>query len=165
VHGPFYSWLENSSDEALKKSLIDAVHYVLAFTKTHGPFDGIYGFSTGALIATLAVGIATDPNLQDKLLEIDELSELGSLDESDFEESPFRFAVLACAGFRAKDMDTLRRIASIPLPLNYYGGEDGDANLIETKSFHLIGLEDHHKNKSEEIASLYKYSKILYIPG
>jgi hypothetical protein len=209
VHGPFFSWLDN--DEAkLGESLIEGVRRVLGFVKDNGPFHGVYGFSSGALVAALAAGISKDPNLQAKILKIDvnmkssrfnfvrgastKLSMIESartlnnrkssrllrnlstrnlsarnlsaqLDKEDFKKKPFNFAILACSAFLPEDMRTLRKIADIPLPMDPFGGEEGAANLIRTKSFHLVGLEDGFKNKSEEIASLFKYSQIMYLPG
>ena len=92
VHGPFYSWFpkfddvatattteedeeENSSrekdkNEVLNESIVKAVHYVLQTIHTKGPFDGIYGFSQGAFIASLVAGISTDDMLQESILSL-----------------------------------------------------------------------------------------------
>lgn len=199
VHGPFFSWLDH--DEAkLGESLIEAVRHVLGFVKANGPFHGIFGFSSGGLVAALAAGILKDPNLQTKILRSVENGKSGRLsflrrassklsmsesartsqyrqsskltaqfserlDTTDFKKKPFNFAILACSAFLPEDMKTLRNIADIPLPMDPFGGEEGAANLIRTKSFHLVGLEDGFKTKSEEIASLFKFSQIMYLPG
>ena len=90
VHGPFYSWFpkfddvatvtteeneENSSrekdkNEVLNESIVKAVHYVLQIIHTKGPFDGIYGFSQGAFIASLVAGISTDDMLQESIISL-----------------------------------------------------------------------------------------------
>ena len=63
VFGPFYSWLDKD-EEKRGASLITAVRDVLTVAKNNGPFDGIYGFSSGGHVAALASAIATDPSLQ-----------------------------------------------------------------------------------------------------
>ena len=77
VHGPFFSWLDSkelSAEEApqasmrnindkLGKSVIKSVRKVVDAVKEQGPFDGIYGFSSGAIVATLAMNIMSDPSL------------------------------------------------------------------------------------------------------
>ena len=42
--------------------------------------------------------------------------------------------------------------------------EEADTK-IKTKSFHLIGIEDQIKGKSEEISSLYKNAHVMYFSG
>jgi acyl-CoA synthetase (AMP-forming)/AMP-acid ligase II len=89
----------------------------------------------------------------------------GHLDSTDFLTEPFSFTILACSAFSVHDVKKLRELAGIPLPTDPYVGEEGNTNLIETNSFHLIGLEDDFKAKSEEIASLFKGGQIMYLPG
>jgi len=61
VDGPFYSWIDESSDVAKAKSLQEAVSNVNAVLGELGPFDGIYGFSHGAFIAAIVVNMMHDP--------------------------------------------------------------------------------------------------------
>ena len=65
INGPFYSWFDKN-DSA---TLISAVHDVVDFCQTNGPFDGIYGFSTGAVVASLATNLPNDSELRDLLLD------------------------------------------------------------------------------------------------
>jgi len=67
-HGPWYSWIDGSSDEDITNSLTHAVKEVLVTVATHGPFDGIYGFSSGGAIAALASNICKDQELLDMVL-------------------------------------------------------------------------------------------------
>lgn len=64
VKGPFYSWFDKESSKE-NSSLITAVKDVVSAVKHHGPFDGIYGFSSGGVVAALAANLTKDPTLQD----------------------------------------------------------------------------------------------------
>jgi len=57
VDGPFYSWIDESSSVTKEKSLQEAVGNVNTVLGELGPFDGIYGISSGALIAGIVVNI------------------------------------------------------------------------------------------------------------
>ena len=56
-HGPYYSWfLEETKGrrkDAIRRSILSNVRDVLKVIETQGPFDGIYGFSSGAALAAL----------------------------------------------------------------------------------------------------------------
>ena len=65
VHGPFFSWIDEAGDsEEVRASLTAAVQHVMATVQQLGPFDGIFGFSQGGIIASLASNIADDDALQ-----------------------------------------------------------------------------------------------------
>ena len=70
VHGPFYSWIDEENKN-LDNDLLVSVQYVLNAVSELGPFDGIYGFSQGALIASLVAGIADDEFLSQQLATAD----------------------------------------------------------------------------------------------
>jgi len=61
VDGPFYSWIDESSSVTKEKSLQEAVGNVNTVLGELGPFDGIYGISSGALIAAIVVYMIHDP--------------------------------------------------------------------------------------------------------
>lgn len=63
-HGPFYSWIDTSDEKAMNESVVNAVRLVLKAVKVHGPFDGVYGFSNGGLIAALAANVFADHKLR-----------------------------------------------------------------------------------------------------
>ena len=63
-HGPFWSWLDNTDAQSLNESLVNGVRLVLKVVAAHGPFDGVYGFCNGAIIATLAANVASDYKLR-----------------------------------------------------------------------------------------------------
>jgi hypothetical protein len=65
AHGPFFSWLAANDGQ----SVIEAVRVVLAVVEEHGPFDMIYGFSSGGVIAALVANIAADHTLRAAVLE------------------------------------------------------------------------------------------------
>lgn len=62
--GPFYSWIDDSDAEAANESIVNSVRLVLKVAQAYGPFDGVYGFSNGGLIAALAANIAMDSKLR-----------------------------------------------------------------------------------------------------
>lgn len=65
INGPFYSWFDKD-DPA---SIIKAVQHVVSFCHMKGPFDGIYGFSSGAVVASIVANLSRDPMLQELLRE------------------------------------------------------------------------------------------------
>ncbi len=65
INGPFYSWFDKD-DSA---TIIKAVQDVVSFCHMNGPFDGIYGFSSGAVVASLAANLSRDPELGELLRE------------------------------------------------------------------------------------------------
>ena len=77
------------------------------------------------------------------------------LKNMDFTVPPFCFIVLACAS-TLQDESILTEVAIL---------STGGDSIITTNSFDIIGIEDEQKKKSEKIASLFTFCKILYIPG
>lgn len=51
VHGPFYSWIDPSNENAMNESIVNSVRLVMKVVNAHGPFDGVYGFSNGKIIS------------------------------------------------------------------------------------------------------------------
>jgi len=47
VYGPFYSWIDKSETKKVNDSIVESVRHVIETVHTHGPFDGVYGFSQG----------------------------------------------------------------------------------------------------------------------
>jgi hypothetical protein len=68
INGPFYSWLEKDQSK-LRNSLLRAVKDVVEAVEHFGPFDGIYGFSSGGVVAAMAANLSRDPLLLDALEE------------------------------------------------------------------------------------------------
>eukprot|EP00979_Chaetoceros_neogracilis_P010927 scaffold2618_cov195-Chaetoceros_neogracile.AAC.4 len=65
VDGPFFSWIDESSNASKERSILEAVINVNSVLNSElGPFDGIYGFSTGALIAAIVTNTIQDPLLK-----------------------------------------------------------------------------------------------------
>jgi hypothetical protein len=166
VRGPFYSWI--TPEEPL--SLISAVRAVLMAVEENGPFDGVFGFSSGGLVAALACNIAADHSLRAAVLQEAPLpsnqrrfSLLNILAppvktnlKTDLQEPPFRFAIIAC-GASPQALSKLRMAADLdPLP----------CSSIDVPSVHLIGVEDAFKAVSEDIATLFRQDDkrhILYM--
>ena len=72
VRGPFYSWIDNRKESIKQREMHDslrsAIQELLSFIEEHGPFDGLYGFSSGAFIITMAIATLIDPRIRCKLL-------------------------------------------------------------------------------------------------
>lgn len=64
VHGPFYSWIDQSDARATDESIVNGVRLVLQAVQHHGPFDGIYGFSNGAYLLVPKLEVCLKDNLQ-----------------------------------------------------------------------------------------------------
>lgn len=205
IHGPFYSWIDIDNEKG-GRSLIEAVHKILTAVHLNGPYDGIYGFSVGGLVASIAANIVRDTALQEALDNFESdgtsasifsfvrrmsptvnprnsLSGVGTINgiwnnqeyghlthgvEYNFSEPPFKFIILACSGFKTSHLSSLRKLAGLP---NYEYDNVLQMNMeeantkMEMKSFHLIGIEDELKAKSEEVLCLYKDPHVMYLPG
>eukprot|EP00984_Skeletonema_dohrnii_P025018 scaffold14161_cov121-Skeletonema_dohrnii-CCMP3373.AAC.2 len=196
INGPFYSWLDKD-DSA---SIIKAVRDVVSFCDSHGPFDGIYGFSSGAVVASLVANLSRDPELKELLKEdpihirtVQDVANLLNVDGirnvatkrrnsqvfgqrnsvqngprraslwANYARQPltlekplFKFAILACA---APDASSIREKADMNNPIQI------EAGTIPISSFHIIGIEDDFKARSEKNASLFASRKVMYMPG
>lgn len=141
VPGPWYSWLPDddavwADGPALRNAICDAVEYVLSILQNDGPFDAVFGFSQGGLIANLVNGLSTDQAL---ISALQQRSNSCSLPNG----TPFNAAVIACAG------------SSLPLPELRLKAELGPAPQVSPQihSLHLIGREDDYRPWSESFAS------------
>jgi len=73
IRGPYYSWFEDNMDgEDLRQSIIAGIRGILQVSETLGPFDGVYGFSSGAAMAALAACVNADPSLRAAITEVEE---------------------------------------------------------------------------------------------
>ena len=68
VSGPFYSWIDDTSDESRVQSIHRSVLNVYHVIRDMGPFDGIFAFSSGAVIATIVMNMLHDETLREKFL-------------------------------------------------------------------------------------------------
>ena len=211
INGPFYSWFDKD-DSA---SIINAVRDVVRFCDSHGPYDGIYGFSSGAVVASLIANLSQDSELRELLKEDQRRSSqvfdqrlrrnshspvfdprlrrnshsqvfdqrqrrtslifgrsnshesslrtrLASLwvnharQPLDLEQPLFKFVILACA---AQDACSIREKADTNNPITI------EASTIPISSFHIIGIQDDFKARSEKNASLFAFHKVMYLPG
>ena len=222
IRGPYYSWFEDNKDgKDHSHSILSGVRDILNITQTLGPFDGVYGFSSGAAMAVLSACITADPQLRSAIKALDEgidVRRLGSMakrfstkitkekratlsrsqksqksmkshgtkpnrksrldgflskgenskryskrfdsiDTEDIVEPPFKFVILACAASPFSGVAELRRAAGLPVMKTL------ELNSYTIPSFHIIGIEDHFKTQSEEVASLFAHRKVMYIPG
>ncbi len=158
VAGPWHSWLPPAQDgdcdgRALRRALCEAVCTVLAAVEAHGPFDGIYGFSQGGLVASLVNGLPLDDALAAAL------AEHGGRDYSHLfrEHRLFDGVVIACAGASAA-LAALRERAGL--------GE-APSEFPPSQVLHLIGRTDAYKPWSEALAlaSDPRTTTVIYLPG
>ncbi|CAI1858233.1 AMP-binding protein [Serratia fonticola] len=156
--GTWYSWLsgggENSpqENEILFNTLCYAVYYVLKNVAQKGPFDGVFGFSQGALIAALANNLYQDEPLQAALI-----SRFGDSVRSIIPQQPlFGMAVFACAASSVPLAELRRKTGLSPEPL-----------APDCQSIHLIGREDPYKPWSESFVHTFEPSKttVFYLAG
>ncbi len=191
INGPFYSWFDKD-DSA---SIIKAVQHVVSFCHEKGPFDGIYGFSSGAVVASMAANLSRDPALRELLREDpmhmhlwDLLSVDGMRRASAVRRNSSIFGTrgsVVNANRRASFFGHVRPPPDLDQPLFKFAilacaaplvspiREKADMNnptpieagTIPVSSFHIIGIEDGFKAMSETNASLYASRKVMYMPG
>jgi hypothetical protein len=76
VSGPFNSWYRSSySDARFKSSFFQAIVTVLVAIRELGPFDAVYGFSQGAVVAAFCALIWNDHELKDAIVSYSNESE------------------------------------------------------------------------------------------
>lgn len=143
VPGPWYSWLPGdegtlANGNALANAICDAVQNVLSILENEGPFDGVFGFSQGGVIASLVNGLPGDEALKSALQ-----ARAGSTSSPALlSKAPFRATVIACAGASISLAELRLRagLGSVPAPSS------------KSRSIHLIGREDDYKSWSESFA-------------
>ena len=123
---------------ALRRSLQHVVNEI----STKGPFDGCYGFSQGAALASLLCEPAVHRALG-------------------LAERPFRFAVLVCAAdydttFGAGVAQELIAACSAEAGVSASGGA-----LLELPSLHLMGEQDEILASSQALARRYARPRTL----
>ena len=181
IQGPFYSWFDKDDSS----SVIKAVRDVVSFCQTHGPFDGIYGFSSGAVVASLVANLPKDSELRDVLTLHDQpnqvtiaqndaatlMSEAHSMNRPSMPRNVFadRARMLisdqpihleqfkfAILACAAPDISSIREVAGY--------SQIGSGSIL-LPSFHIIGIEDDFKAISEKNASLYVSGEVRYMSG
>ena len=142
VSGPWFSWLpryenEEKVDSALLlRAICEAVKLVLDTVTEHGPFDGVFGFSQGGVVASLVNGLPHDNALKEALIDI-----YGAeINENYLKQKAFTTTIVACAA-APLSIHSLRMVAGL-----------GDMPTPEFSSLHLIGKNDQFKPWSESLA-------------
>lgn len=158
--GPWFSWLPGKLDkvgaengEVLADAICKSILVVLSNLELHGPFDGIFGFSQGGVIASLIKGLANDYSLLAALKSrtntdiVDILQKKGTL----------QTAIIACAGLPISLSELRQRSGLGPSPLP----------TTDSRTIHLIGREDNYKKWSESLALAHNPSttQIFYLDG
>ena len=153
IDGPWYSWLPdnftqlntNDSFEAVYK----AVKTVVSAIQENGPFDGVYGFSQGALIANIVNNIAHDPVLLKALNAELSLPLLPT-------QNLFKTAIYACyaAPMTISDLRQQANLGQLQIQSD------------TTHQIHLIGRLDPFRARSEEFVhyTATNNSNVFYLP-
>ncbi|MGE7955226.1 AMP-binding protein [Pseudomonas sp. NPDC089530] len=158
IPGPWYSWLpaeddQPNPDSTLADALCDAVLKVLSILEHQGPFDGVFGFSQGGVIASLVSGLPGDEALMAALEQragrrISPPLQNGAL---------FRATVIACAGASLLLAELRSRAGLGPVPVS----------SPQSRNIHLIGREDDYKPWSESLALALNSTaaEVFYLAG
>lgn len=126
---PFRSWAVDADPTKWEQSL----EFLADHIRTHGPYDGIYGFSQGGALATEFCHSRTWK------------------DRFGFSHCPFSFAVLACAA-------SSQHLTLPPPPIISPSNESEEDAFIEIPSVHVMGKDDKHLPKSKLLARYWKPS-------
>lgn len=144
ISGPWYSWLPEGTGRveagggSLLHAVCEAIQNVLTIVQKQGPFDGVFGFSQGGVIANLINGLPQDEALRSALqARMDDVL-LPPLQE----EPVFRVAIIACAG-APLSLSQLRANAGL---------KPASDSTPKFQSIHLVGRQDDFKPWSESLA-------------
>ncbi|KAH9576955.1 hypothetical protein CY35_01G189600 [Sphagnum magellanicum] len=55
--GPYYEWFRFNQEYTEFQGVEDAISFISDYMKTHGPYDGLVGFSQGAVLSGLLAGL------------------------------------------------------------------------------------------------------------
>lgn len=146
--GPFFNWTENPEERHTRTGLAQAVKHVIDYAAQNGPFDGIYGFSNGALVAALAteaLEVALAEASPDRH-PADPLPHLSGV-------VPWKFVVAACASCLDED-----------LPNASAASENKQAKRqspkLSTQSLHLVGMKDPIRCRSLALQEMFESPRV-----
>merc|ERR1711879_129429 len=125
-----YMWAEEGGRHS-RRGLHKGVQHVLNHIAANGPYDGIYGFSNGALIATLATQA-----LEEAISKGASESEFQDLEKVD----PWRFVLAACGSCLLGEEE---------------GAEDHRPKLT-TPALHIFGAKDKILTRSLKLREMYR---------
>jgi len=95
--GPYYTWCPQEKVYYLdRSSFMDGIEHVLAHVAREGPFDGVYGFSMGALVAKLA-GEVLDERASMGHSALPQWDADSFRNSHRLEPKPWKFMIAACA--------------------------------------------------------------------
>lgn len=158
--GPWYSWIPEEMgigptlhNQSLLDAICTAVEHVLSVIEKNGPFDAIFGFSQGGLIASLVSNLSVDDALASALQQRRKCSISQAIERT----TALRSVVIACAG--------------APLPLHDLRLQAGlgpaPTRPGPHRSLHLIGRNDAYRPWSESLALAHhsESTEVLYLSG
>ncbi len=160
ANASWYSWFHaipesqvDARNIADRKAILSAIAFILDIEREQGPFDAVFGFSQGCIIASLVNELSVSEALC-LALESHTGKSYSYLNQS----APlFPAAVFACAAGPG-DLETLRTQLGIPVKL---------VCSPSYRSVHLIGKFDALKAWSESFAVLMnaKNTSVVYFDG
>lgn len=135
--GPFHTWatVENGKYRD-REQLRAGVDHVLTHVAQQGPFDGLYGFSMGALIATLA-SERLERIYSATLRQEEPRNRWRGFTCFHRKPDPWNFVIAGCGSFLDSDI------------------EEVSPPLIKIFSLHLVGAQDYIRNQSIELSTRY----------
>ena len=140
--GPGKSWfLRDDPPEAVQEHLRQSLVHIVQTITSDGPFDGCYGFSQGAAIASLLC----EPAVQRTL---------------GLTAPPFRFALLVCGA----DYDTAFGAGVAQEFMGAYSAQENASrsSLLQLPSLHFMGEKDDGLASSKALSRRYAQPHLLF---
>ena len=141
--GPGKSWfLRDEPVEAAQEHLRQSLVHIVQTIASAGPFDGVYGFSQGAAIASLLC----EPAVQGAL---------------GLTAPPFRFALLVCGA----DYDTAFGAGVAQEFMGAHSAQENASSrssLLQLPSLHFMGEKDDGLASSKALSQRYAQPHLLF---
>jgi len=144
LDGPFFTWSDPKLPlQMSREQLGEAIQYILDAVYERGPFDGLYGFSMGALVAALASEFleASQNQLVETPPVVDPLQQ--SRPEIRTGMVPWRFMLAACGTCLDSANDVPGQQGAKPLRVNM-------------PSFHVVGALDPIRDRSVRLSKSFQ---------
>eukprot|EP00928_Gymnodinium_smaydae_P039545 TRINITY_DN26993_c0_g1_i2.p1 TRINITY_DN26993_c0_g1~~TRINITY_DN26993_c0_g1_i2.p1 ORF type:complete len:284 (+),score=39.20 TRINITY_DN26993_c0_g1_i2:79-852(+) len=146
IDGPFFNWCSPEERKCLRMSSVQqGVEHLLHHVAVNGPYDGIYGFSMGALIAAAATERLLETAAAAKVADAPKKASRGWACFSPGEPPLWQFVICACG----------TSLESPNLPAGSVGEEGFRDESIGIRSFHLIGANDPIRHRSQRLAAVF----------
>lgn len=153
---PFYTWMIPGARklERSRKRLRYGVDHLLEHVANQGPFDGVFGFSLGALVCTLAAQELQGRQFSARPQEEEARPRVLQCIWNTREPQPWFFNLLACSPHLEGEAEQER------------DGSDSGAfpQTLPQPSFHIIGDLDPIADQSQHLAETYANPIVHHLP-